>query len=77
MYTNLVVNVNQLSAGVTVTNGVKQRGILSNTLFTIYIDVFLGMLKDSGVGYYLGNNFMGSLGYADDICSYCTISYGL
>ena len=51
-----------------VTNGVKQGGILSPLLFCIYVDVLLGRLRSANVGCYIGNNFVGSLGYADDIC---------
>ena len=48
-------------------NGVKQGGVMSPLLFTIYIDVLLCRLRDSGVGCYIGNTFCGALGYADDI----------
>lgn len=48
-------------------NGVKQGGILSPILFTMYIDVLIEKLRHSGVGCYLGNTFAGALGYADDI----------
>jgi hypothetical protein len=51
----------------TVLNGVKQGAILSPTLFCIYIDGLLCNLRDSGVGCYIGDNFIGALAYADDI----------
>jgi hypothetical protein len=46
---------------------VKQGGVLSPILFTIYIDELLERLKCSKVGCYIGNIFMGALSYADDI----------
>ena len=41
-------------------------GILSPVLFTIYMDEMFQRLKDSGLGCFIGNIFMGGLGYADD-----------
>ena len=55
-----------VSRTVTVTNGVKQGGVLSPILFTLYMDEMLYKLKNSGLGCYVGNVFMGCLGYADD-----------
>ena len=48
-------------------NGVKQGGVLSPVLFTMYIDKLLIKLKNSGYGYYIGTKYMGSFSYADDI----------
>ena len=62
-YKNQVINIKD----VTVTNRVKQGGILSPTLFTIYINVLFRRQKYCCLGCYVGNNFMGALGYADDI----------
>ena len=47
-------------------NGVRQGGVLSPVLFTLYMDMLFTRLEDSGVGCYLGHEFMGALGYADD-----------
>ena len=48
-------------------NGVKQGGVLLPMLFSIYIDELLMKMKKSGLGCYIGNVFIGALGYADDI----------
>ena len=48
-------------------NGVKQGGIISPVLFCVYIDQLLINLASSGVGCYVGLNFVGALAYADDI----------
>jgi len=56
------------SSPVTVSNGVKQGGILSPILFfCIYIDSLLYSLAKSGIGCFIGRLFVGSLVYADDI----------
>ena len=48
-------------------NGVKQGGVLSPVLFCLYIDDLLLTLSKSGVGCFIGSNFVGALAYADDI----------
>ena len=48
-------------------NGVKQGGVLSPILFAIYIDELLIKLEKSSLGCYIGDTFIGALGYADDI----------
>ena len=50
-----------------VTNGVRQGGVLSPILFTVYLDGLLTLLCKSGVGCYIGKMFVGALAYADDI----------
>ena len=57
----------EVSQPFSVSNGVKQGGVLSPVLFTIYMDVLLQRLKDSGVGCYIGHAFAGAFAYADDI----------
>jgi len=42
-------------------NGVKQTGVLSPILYFVYIDDLLLALFNSGVGCYIGNNFVGTL----------------
>jgi hypothetical protein len=50
-----------------VTNGVKQGGVLSPTLFSVYMDDLFGRLMKRGVGCRMGNYFVGCLAYADDL----------
>lgn len=58
-------------------NGVKQGGVLSPILFTVYIDVLLSRLRASGLGCYVGHTFMGAVGYADDVCLLAPTMYAL
>ena len=48
-------------------NGVKQGGILSPYLFNLYIDILLLQLSKCGYGCHIGNQYMGSFAYADDL----------
>ena len=54
-----------------VTNGVKQGGVLSPILFTVYVDELICCLKSTGVGCYIGRSFFGASGYADDLSLLC------
>ena len=69
-YTNQIGHVkwcSTLSKAFNIKNGVKQGGVLSPLLFNMYIDVLLSQLSQSGVGCHIGNKYMGSFAYADDI----------
>ena len=58
---------NKLSYKFLVSNGVRQGGVLSPILFTIYIDNLLLELQRKGVGCYWNQHFAGAVCYADDI----------
>lgn len=60
-----------------ITNGVKQGGILSATLFTIYYDNLVERLKSSKIGCYIGDMYCGTLVYADDVTLLCPSLCGL
>ena len=49
------------------TCGVCQGGILSPTLFSVYVSELIELLHDSGCGCYVNRTFIGCLMYADDL----------
>ena len=49
-------------------NGVRQGGILSPKLFSVYMDDLSNMLSRSCVGCYIDNVFVKHVFYADDLC---------
>ena len=49
-----------------ITRGVRQGGVLSPFLFSIYMNELIRKLR-SGYGLYIGNVFTGCIMYADDI----------
>ena len=58
-------------------NGVKQEGVISVQLFTLYIDKLLLDLKQSGYGCHIGDTFTGVLSYANDITLICPSLRGI
>ena len=60
-----------------VTNGVRQGGVLSPFLFSVYMDELLVTLKNKGVGCHMDNYFVGAFGYADDIILLCPSLQGM
>ena len=70
MYINqtLQVRFNQsCSDSSQVSNGVKQGGVLSTTLFCIYV-CLLTKLQEPGVGGAVGDKYVCGVSYADDLC---------
>ena len=48
-------------------NGVKQGGVLSPLLFSVYLDDLLCELRQANVGCHMNGYFVGAVIYADDI----------
>ena len=70
MYINQKIQVkwnNVLSKQYSISNGVKQGGCLSPTLFSIYLNDLIDVLRSSNIGCRYGNHYMGVYCYADDI----------
>ncbi len=50
-----------------VTNGVKQGGLISAILFCVYMDDLLKELANSGLGCHMDSMFAGAFDYAEDL----------
>ena len=80
MYTHQCLNVswnNSQSKYFSTTNGVKQGGVLSPILFSVYIDELLTRLKHSGYGCMVGHVYCGAFAYADDIALVAPTTHAL
>ena len=69
-YKNQFLRVNwngEHSSMFSVSNGVKQGGVLSPILFNVYLDDLIQDLKSNGVGCHINGHFAGCFVYADDI----------
>jgi len=69
-YTSQCIRVkwcNTLSQSCSILNGVKQGGVMSPILFSVYIDGLLCRLRDHGVGCRAEHVFLGAFAYADDL----------
>ena len=57
--------------------GVRQGGVLSSVLFTLYVDDLIVRLRSARLGCSINNMFVGCVMYADDLvlltCSICTL----
>ena len=51
-----------------ITAGVRQGGVLSPDLYSIYVDSLISILQSSGIGCYILEKFAASFFYADDMC---------
>ena len=51
-----------------VSNGVKQRGTISQVLINVYIGDFNISLTNMSINGYIGKTIIGHLCYADDFC---------
>jgi hypothetical protein len=65
------------SESFTLRNGVKQGGVLSPVLFTVYFDHLLAALKSKGIGCHVKDCYAGVLCYADDVTIMCPSLLGL
>ena len=77
LYTNQTFRVKWCSHVTDMThasNGVKQGGVMSPLLFTVYIDELLIRLQKCGYGCYIGNSLYGALGYVVMSYFYCLLS---
>ena len=59
--------VTEHSDNFSVSNGVRQGGVILPLLFSCYIDQLFSQLQNSGLGCHVGSSLAGSFGYADDI----------
>ncbi len=61
----------------TACNGVRQGGVLSPLLFTVYFDEMLLRLKKKSIGCMIGLFYLGAFAYADDVILLCPSRRGL
>ena len=69
MYSNQLCHLkwgDETSASFSISNGVKQGGVISPLLFSLYIDELFLLLKQSGLGSHVRLTYAGAFGYADD-----------
>ncbi len=60
-----------------VTNGIRQGGIISPLLYTIYADELINRLEAEGIGCHIGHKYVGAPSYADDMTLVCPSVKGL
>jgi hypothetical protein len=76
LYVNIRYN-NGFSYCFSVLNGVRQGGVLSPSLFTLFVDAFISNLRMLNIGCRNKTTFIGCLLYADDILLLCPSIRGL
>ena len=69
--------INIVSSSFCVSNGVKQGGILSPTLFNVYMDSLSTSLNSTNIGEHIGGQLLNHLCYADDLCLISMSSAGM
>ena len=80
LYRNQVIHINFnnfLSTSWTISNGLRQGGILSPALFSLYIDDILKEISDLRMGCKIYNYNLNILAFADDIVLLASSSYSL
>ena len=60
-----------------ISNGVGQGAILSPILFCFYVNDLFQTLREARTGCHIGNQFVGAMGYADDLLLLCPSRTGL
>ena len=63
---------NKASGPINISQGVKQGGVLSPLLYSLYVNDLLVELENSGLGARLGNIYTGAPMYADDLALIAT-----
>ncbi len=58
---------NSVSKSFNGVNGVRQGGVISPTVFTVYMDKLISKLKTCGAGCWVDHHYYGCLIYADDV----------
>ena len=66
----------EMSPHFTISNGVRQGGILYPSLFAVYIDALSSLLNTSRIGCHIDDVCINHVFYADDLClmAPCTIA---
>ena len=80
IYRNQIANVrwkDGISDQFFIKNGVRQGAVISQILFSFYMDDLFDLLKTSGSGCVVNNYYSGCLGYADDLFFLCPSRGGL
>lgn len=68
---------NEYSRTFDITNGVKQGAVLSAVFYCVYTNELLEELRRRKVGCCIGQNYVGVVGYADDLLLMCPTIDGL